>query len=71
MKGRCAMPSSTAFIAYDAHGNQLFEGDRVRNVNKPTDAYTVAAIEGGNFIAVYRGHATIHASQVELVGRVA
>ena len=60
----------TGWLAYDAHGNQLFEGDRVRNVNKPTDVYTVAYITGNNSIGVYGGRAAIHAGQVELIARL-
>ena len=60
----------TSWLAYDARGNQLFEGDRVRNVNKPDELYTVAYITGNNSVGVYGGRAAIHASQVELVMRL-
>lgn len=52
----------------DAKGNGLLGGDYVRNINKRDEVYTVHSLLPNNFIAIYDGHATMHASQVELCG---
>ena len=63
------MSSVTSWLAFDCHGKQIFEGDVVRNINKPDEKYTVYMVGSNNMITVYRNGGIINASQVELVMR--
>ena len=56
-------------VVIDSKGVQLHNGDYVRNINKPTDIYTIEGLLVGNFISVGEGEA-IHASQVEFISRM-
>ena len=53
-------------LPVDADGVPIHVGDRLTNINKPSDEYTVAGVNGEKLF-VYGGHAFICASQCRRV----